>query len=119
MEQFLNSLVAQDVTALENLLAQDVVALSDGGGVYRAALKPLLGRDRVIRFYLGIARRRRPIARLEIRELNGAPALLFELGDDRPHEARRFVIRCDLDAEGRMRQIHAILAPKKLASLRF
>lgn len=119
LEQFVSHLVAQDVASLEQLLAEDVVALSDGGGVFHAALKPILGRSRVLRFFLSLARRRGPVRSLEWRDLNGLPALLCELADDRPHEASRFVMRCDLDPAGRMRQVHTILAPDKLAAIRF
>ena len=43
-----------DLEALEAVLADDVVALSDGGGVVAAARKPIVGRERVARFLLGI-----------------------------------------------------------------
>jgi RNA polymerase sigma-70 factor (ECF subfamily) len=43
-----------DLEALEAVLAEDVVALSDGGGVVLAARKPVIGRERVARFLLGV-----------------------------------------------------------------
>ena len=43
-----------DLEALEAVLADDVVALSDGGGVVAAARKPIVGRERVARFLLGV-----------------------------------------------------------------
>jgi RNA polymerase sigma-70 factor (ECF subfamily) len=43
-----------DLEALEAVLADDVVALSDGGGVVLAARKPVVGRERVARFLLGV-----------------------------------------------------------------
>ena len=43
-----------DLEALEAVLAEDAVALSDGGGVVLAARKPVLGRERVARFLLGV-----------------------------------------------------------------
>ncbi|QEO09826.1 RNA polymerase sigma-70 factor [Protaetiibacter larvae] len=43
-----------DLDALEAVLTEDVVALSDGGGFVLAARKPVVGRDRVGRFLLGV-----------------------------------------------------------------
>jgi RNA polymerase sigma-70 factor, ECF subfamily len=43
-----------DLEALEAVLAEDVVALSDGGGVVLAARKPVIGRERVAQFLLGV-----------------------------------------------------------------
>jgi hypothetical protein len=52
LEQFLTCLASQDVSGMERLLAAEVCALSDGGGEFLAALKPVIGRDKVIRFYM-------------------------------------------------------------------
>ncbi len=43
-----------DLDALEAVLAEDVIALSDGGGVVLAARKPVIGRERVAHFLLGV-----------------------------------------------------------------
>jgi RNA polymerase sigma-70 factor (ECF subfamily) len=43
-----------DLEALEAVLAEDVIALSDGGGVVLAARKPVIGRQRVANFLLGV-----------------------------------------------------------------
>lgn len=117
LEQFVTSLAAQDVKAIEALLAQDVVSLSDGGGVYLAALNPVRGRTRVMRLFLGLARKH-PIGRAEVRALNGSPALVIDLDEGSKRLAPRMVLRCEVDAEGRIDQVHAILAPRKLTGLR-
>jgi len=46
-----------DMGALQALLAQDVVTYSDGGGKARAALNPIYGREKTLRFTAGLARR--------------------------------------------------------------
>lgn len=43
-----------DLEALEAVLAEDVIALSDGGGAVLAARKPVVGRERVAQFLLGV-----------------------------------------------------------------
>jgi RNA polymerase sigma-70 factor (ECF subfamily) len=44
-----------DVATLEGLFASDVVSYSDGGGFMRAAQKPIVGRERVVRFMQALA----------------------------------------------------------------
>jgi RNA polymerase sigma-70 factor, ECF subfamily len=44
----------QDLVAL---LTEDVVSISDGGGKVAAAVRPVVGRDRVIRGFMGNARK--------------------------------------------------------------
>ncbi len=46
-----------DVAALQKLLAADVTIYSDGGGKTFAALKPVPGQHKVIRFYATLARK--------------------------------------------------------------
>ncbi|MDF2231420.1 sigma-70 family RNA polymerase sigma factor [Albimonas sp. CAU 1670] len=46
-----------DAAALTRLLADQAVLRSDGGGRARAALNPILGAERIARFFAGIARK--------------------------------------------------------------
>lgn len=54
LDAFTAAAVNGDLEALEAVLAEDVVALSDGGGVVLAARKPVVGRQRVAQFLLGV-----------------------------------------------------------------
>src|SRR5207248_1775971 len=47
---FLDAAQKGDLAALESLFAADIVSYSDGGGVVRAAQKPVIGRERVAKF---------------------------------------------------------------------
>lgn len=73
---FLSACETGDVTRLASLLDPGVVLTSDGGGSARAALNPILGRDKVARFVLGV-RRRRPDVWLELGTTPDGPAILF------------------------------------------
>ncbi len=53
VESFMAAARTGDVAALVRHLDPDAVAVSDGGGRVRAALRPILGADRVARFLLG------------------------------------------------------------------
>jgi RNA polymerase sigma-70 factor (ECF subfamily) len=109
----------QDVKGIQALLTEDVRTVTDGGGVYTALPAPLVGRSRVARFHLETARRRRPISRFEIRDVNGLAALFIETTPIRTTMAPHVVLRCEIDADGRIRELHSILAPRKLTAVRF
>jgi len=111
---FLGALAAQDVAAVEALLRDDVRALTDGGGEYNASMVDLRGRAKVAQFFLKVARVRLQPTRVELRMFNGAPAVVVELVPTRPKEAPRVVFRIELDDEGRVREIHSVLATRKL-----
>jgi RNA polymerase sigma-70 factor (ECF subfamily) len=55
---FLAAAESGDLTGLAAVLAPDVVALGDGGGVVSAGTRPVVGADKVARFYAGIFRGR-------------------------------------------------------------
>jgi RNA polymerase sigma-70 factor, ECF subfamily len=52
---FHSALLAGDLPALAQLLAEDAIFYSDGGGKRNAALNPLYGRDKILRFLAGIS----------------------------------------------------------------
>ena len=55
-EAFLSALYQQDRSALEEILRKDIELYSDGGGKKAAALKPLFGMDKVLKFLLGVTK---------------------------------------------------------------
>ena len=67
---------ASDLSGLVAALDPDIVLCSDGGGLVRAALHPVLGADKVARFLLG-ALRKNPAA--EVLELETPDGLGFAL----------------------------------------
>lgn len=52
---FLAAARSGDLEGLEAVLADDIVAYSDGGGVVHAARRPVMGREKVAAFLLGIS----------------------------------------------------------------
>lgn len=57
-DAFFHASRSGDANALATLLAEHAVALTDGGGKVRAALRPITGRDKVTRLFCGLARKR-------------------------------------------------------------
>ncbi|MFD7407545.1 hypothetical protein ACFV7R_33875 [Streptomyces sp. NPDC059866] len=60
MARFVTAARDGDPSGLEKLLAADVTWWSDGGGKGTAALRPIEGREKVLRFLAGGARSRPP-----------------------------------------------------------
>jgi len=119
LAQFMTSLLSGDVPAIEAMLADSVHALSDGGGEFFAARKPLIGRERVIRFHWNLWRRRMEGARFAARMINGLPAVIGEFQTGKPGEPPRLVFRCDIDAQGRITALHSVVTTRKLAAIDF
>jgi RNA polymerase sigma-70 factor (ECF subfamily) len=120
LERFLGCLLAQDAGALEALLSESVRTLTDAGGAYTALAAPMSGRSRVARFYLrAAAHRREGGPSIEVRLVNGLPAALIRLAHPVRRQAPRSVLSVDLDADGRIRTVLSVLAPRKLRAVRF
>ena len=119
LEQFLAGLVSHDTATIEALLAQDVCAVSDGAGEYFAARVPIIGRERVMRFFLNTSARRNDGLRTEFRLINGIPALVAEFAQVRLGQPPRLVLQCELNADGQITQFHATVATRKLTAIPF
>jgi RNA polymerase sigma factor (sigma-70 family) len=119
LEKLVVCMMSQDAAGMEALLTDDVRSLTDGGGQYTALREPLVGRAPVIRFHLETARRRAPVSRTEFRWINGVAAVVVVTRPLRPQMAPRLVLRCEVDPDGRIRELHTILNPHKLTAVRF
>ncbi|MFJ4844671.1 MULTISPECIES: RNA polymerase sigma-70 factor [unclassified Streptomyces] len=77
--RFLTAFVAAaqsgNITALEKLFAADVISYSDGGGVVRASKFPVVGRQRVAKYYHAFSERFWTGVTVEPAEINGLPAV--------------------------------------------
>ena len=70
--RFLGATASGDLQGLMDVLAPDVVLLTDGGGVRKAALRPILGREKVVRFLVAVAPEG---VQADVVVVNGAPAM--------------------------------------------
>jgi RNA polymerase sigma-70 factor (ECF subfamily) len=55
--QFMQACAEGNMSSLMSLLSQEAILVSDGGGVVKAALLPIIGADRIARFFLGLVKR--------------------------------------------------------------
>lgn len=96
-----------------SVLAPEVVLTTDAGGRAKAARRPVLGPDNVLRFISGVlAKAEVAVLAWRIGEVNGRPALIG-------HEGERIdcVVWIEIDA-GRVPRIDMIRNPDKLGTVR-
>jgi len=95
------------------VLAADAVMYGDGGGKAPAVAKPILGRQRVARFLLGLGRQaRRQGVDLRVAAINGQPGALALDPDGRLLGALCLDI-----ADGQVQTVRSIVNPDKLRHL--
>ena len=115
-ERFAEAFSAGDGSALTVLLARDIGMWSDGGGKASAARRPLIGRDEVSKFLVGLHRTAETAGlirdmSLRIEDVNSEPALVVRVG--RRLESI-FVLSIDGDA---ITAIRVVRNPDKLAHI--
>lgn len=111
LAQFAAACISGSMDGLLTLLADDVVEYSDGGGIQKAALKPIFGADKVARFWLGIMKQAPKNTIPQFLQLNGRPAILI-LIDGTPYSTIQIHIE-----EGKIKQVFSQLNPHKISHL--
>jgi RNA polymerase sigma-70 factor, ECF subfamily len=114
---FLTAAYTGDATGLTAMLAEDARLISDGGGRRRGALNPVVGADRIARFFVGIVSKLRAAGldrQMSARPvtLNGLPgALVFDAnGLER-------TVALEFDSDRRVCAVYMVLNPDKLRAL--
>lgn len=118
IDSLMTAFATGDMRSAEKLLANSVVALSDGGGEFFAARVPVIGRERVFKFYANIANHRLETAELEIKNLNGLPAIVGRFHDGAPGQPPAIAQILVLDGHGQIRQVLSVVSTSKLAAVR-
>lgn len=112
-EAFLAASRGGDVESLGRLLAADATLVSDGGGRKLAALNPIRGRAKLLRFYTGLARKAEhemPVV-LHRGRINGQPGFVT-VEPDGTLQTTVLDIR-----DGAVVAIYVVRNPEKLAHL--
>jgi RNA polymerase sigma-70 factor, ECF subfamily len=116
-ERFARAFSSGDGAELTALLAKEVGLWSDGGGKASAARRPLIGRDQVLNFLLGLHRiaQASSVTRdvsLRIEDVNSEPALVVRVG---PRLESIFVF--SIDDDDTVSGIRVVRNPDKLAHI--
>jgi RNA polymerase sigma-70 factor, ECF subfamily len=104
-----------DTQTLARILAKDAVLYSDGGGKRAAALNPIRGADRIVRFLAGIARKNPAFAAIAARPatVNGFAGFVMRENDG---SIDTMAIE---HRDGRIVAIYLTLNPDKLQHVQF
>lgn len=105
--EFLSALGAADVNRAAGLLTEDVELVADGGGVIKAALRPIHGQDKVVRLLFSLTEHHD--YRLRAVDINGMPGTVFHTGED----GSRSVVQVGV-VGGRIAAIWVVRNPAKL-----
>jgi RNA polymerase sigma factor (sigma-70 family) len=112
-ERFLAACAGGDVDALLAALAPDVVLVTDGGGRAKAALRPIVGAEKVARFLLATTAQGLSIPGLhvEVIDVNGAPGVVVWAGGA-PYMTMSLLL-----VDGLVERVLVVRNPEKLSGL--
>jgi len=79
VQAFAQAIEHGSIETLARIMAEDVWGIVDGGGIVRAASRPTRGRSVVARRFANAQRQIGVALTVELRSLNGAPALVVKL----------------------------------------
>ena len=110
---FMAAAAQGDMAALSAVLAEDAVMVTDGGGKRKAALRPLIGREDIVRLLEGLAWRGGEVFPLSFRSvrINGYPGLVL-IREDGP-----MTVAFQPGEDGKLAGIYMMRNPDKLAHL--
>jgi RNA polymerase sigma-70 factor (ECF subfamily) len=110
----MDALRTGDIAKFSSLLAEDAVLYQDAGGHRPAAINLIRGRDRILRFYVGVARKGR-LHDLSVNwhasMVNGLPGFIL-IGEDGSVQA----VALEFTGE-RISAIYSVMNPEKLRHL--
>jgi RNA polymerase sigma-70 factor (ECF subfamily) len=112
-DAFVTAAATGDVGRLASLLAEDAVLYADGGGKRRTALNPILGRDRIVRFFDGVRAKGSGAYSAHAvapATLNGLPGFVFQTAEGTETLALEI-------ANGAIVAIYAVRNPDKVRHL--
>ena len=113
LEAFVRALETGDPQGLLDVLAPEVVLVSDGGGVKQAALRPIVGAEKVVRFIVGGLGKAEVALTGDPTVVNGNPALLVRVDGEIDGV---MAIRVE---EARITGLYYVRNPEKLTRVQF
>ena len=107
---FMTAAVQGDYGALSQMLAKDAVLVTDGGGKRKAALRPMVGPEDIVRLLQGLAWRGGWAEGMQVRpvRINGYPGAVVMQGDE------PMTIAFQPGADGKIQGVYLMRNPDKL-----
>jgi RNA polymerase sigma-70 factor (ECF subfamily) len=108
LARFMDRLHAEDRDGLLELLTDATTFTSDGGGKVPAALKVLVGPERIGRFLLALERKGKDFVRHTVEWVNGEPTMLTRMNGE-------LIATTSIETDGeRIHAFYRVLNPEKL-----
>ena len=111
VESFQHALQTGNLQQLVDVLAPEVVCIADGGGVSRAARRPIVGVEHVLRYLAGITAKAAGRIEMAVVAVNSAPALLASVDGQLDGVVSVAV------ADGQITGIYYVRNPEKLTAV--
>jgi RNA polymerase sigma-70 factor, ECF subfamily len=108
IQQFIQAFQTQNTDALLELISTNVTLYSDGGGIVKAAIRPIVSLNNVLAFLSGIVKKAPEGFYFEVKNINAQPGIVFYL-NDKIHSTLSFYIQQD-----KINEIYIVLNPNKL-----
>lgn len=116
LRKFLEACLNRNLEGLIALLRADVMVYGDGGGNASAVLKPVSGKEKVLRLLLGGMEKAEPITSIEILSINGlSGAVLYQGNGKNMPDA---LIAIDIDEDKKITNLYFITNPDKLQHIK-
>ncbi|AZN42725.1 RNA polymerase sigma-70 factor [Paenibacillus albus] len=109
VEQFVQALASGNMPQLLSIVKEGAVLYSDGGGKVRAAVRPIVGADRIAAFFFGVQEKQLPEGTSFVfAPVNGATGVIGYA-----HGQPFFVLTVDI-REGQIASFYVVINPDKL-----
>lgn len=117
IQQFLTAAKSGNFAAFVDLLREDAVMVTDGGGKVRAAIFPILGKQRVMAFFEGVGKKGFFDGENRLVSINGKLGIL-QTQHNQPVKALNFQLDMQADGSLAIRRIYMVSNPDKLQHIR-
>lgn len=111
VEQFVQALVAGNIGQLLNIVKADAVLYSDGGGKVKAAVRPIMGAERIAMFFSGLLSKVPPGFSYSLTTVNGQMGIVAYT-DGQPYNVTSFHV-----VDGQIAAVYLVVNPDKLRHL--
>jgi RNA polymerase sigma-70 factor, ECF subfamily len=108
IQQFIQAFQTQNTDALLELISTNVTLYSDGGGIVKAAIRPIVSLNNVLAFLSGIVKKAPEGFYFEVKNINAQPGIVFYL-NDKIYSTLSFFIQ-----QEKINEIYIVLNPNKL-----
>ncbi|SDW79009.1 RNA polymerase sigma-70 factor [Paenibacillus sp. CF384] len=109
VEQFVQAIMSGNMGQLLSVVRADAVLYSDGGGKVKAAIRPILGAERIAAYFFGLLAKLPQDYTYVLSEVNGETGIVGYDGDGQPNNVHSFEI-----ADGQISSFYIVVNPDKL-----